>query len=169
MPTYDTISDLPPAIALDGTEQVAINQAGTSRSATTQQLGSLGGIQAGFEILLDGNGSALVAGVKAYFFAPFDATIDLITLAADQTGSIVIDLWKCTYAQFDAGSTHPVVADSICGSAKPTISASTKGTVTDFGTWSPTLDRTNVIAIDVVSVSTITKCTLAIYLIRSSV
>jgi hypothetical protein len=52
---------------------------------------------------------------------PFNCVIERVTLAADQVGSIQVDIWKSTYAPSttDAGS--------ITGGHEPEISGSNKG------------------------------------------
>ena len=47
---------------------------------------------------IDGGGSAITTGVKAYATIPYDCIIKSWTLIADTSGSIVIDVWKDTYA-----------------------------------------------------------------------
>jgi hypothetical protein len=71
--------------------------------------------------VIDGGGSAIAAGIKGDLQIPFACAIEQVTLLADQSGSIVIDIWKDTYA-----NAPPTVADSITASAKPTISSAAK-------------------------------------------
>src|SRR5690606_30337786 len=59
-------------------------------------------------LIIDGGGSAITTGVKADIPIEFDATITGWTLVADQAGTIQIDLWKDTLANFP-----PTDADSI--------------------------------------------------------
>src|SRR5690606_31919691 len=72
-------------------------------------------------IIIDGGGAAITTGEKGHFIVDFDCTIISHTLLADQVGSIVLDIWKDTYANFP-----PTVADTITASAKPTLSAAQK-------------------------------------------
>jgi hypothetical protein len=60
-------------------------------------------------LVTDGTGSALTTGLKRpYLVVPFVCTIVEARLLANASGSVVLDVFKCTYAQFDAGATHPV-------------------------------------------------------------
>jgi hypothetical protein len=112
--------------------------------------------------VLDGNGAALTTGVKGYLICPFNATITGVTLLGDQSGSIVVDIWKCTEAQFDAGSTHPVVGDSITASSKPTITTATKYNDTTLSGWTTTVTAGDIFAYDISSVSSFQRVTVAL-------
>jgi hypothetical protein len=105
------------------------------------------------QFTFDGGGSALATGAKkVYIRAPFDGTITGWTLLADQSGSVVIDVWKDTYANYP-----PTVADTITASAKPTISAATKATSTTLTGWTTSFSEGDVFEINVDSASTITR------------
>lgn len=69
----------------------------------------------------DGNGTILSTGIAGDISVPMAATITGVRLLADQSGSIVLDLWKDNFSSYP-----PTVGDTITASAKPTISASTK-------------------------------------------
>jgi hypothetical protein len=117
---------------------------------------------------MDGAGSALTTGVKGYLQIPFNATITEVTLLADQSGSITVDLWKCTYSQFDAGSTHPVAADSITASDVPAIASATKFDDTTLTGWTTTITTGDIIAYDVkVGATSITRVTVILRLTRT--
>lgn len=118
--------------------------------------------KSGVEFIIDGGGSAITTGLKGYIEVPFDCRIDECSLEVDQSGSIVIDIWKCTYAQFDAGSTHPVDADSIAASAQPTISTDVKAQDAILTGWTRLLSERDILAFNVDSVSTVTRCTIVL-------
>lgn len=122
---------------------------------------------ANIELVLDGAGSALTTGVKAYLRVGFNCTITVGTLLADQSGSVSVDLWKCTYAQFDAGATHPVVGDSIVASAPLTLSSATKSEDSTLTGWTTSVSQGDVIAVYLTSVSTITRLTVALRVTRT--
>ncbi len=106
-----------------------------------------------FGVTIDGAGLVLTTGVKGYVRIPYDCTIESWSLLADQSGSIVIDVWKDTYANFP-----PTVADTITASAKPTLSATNKNaTLTG---WSKTLAAGDVVGFKVDSASTLTRAHL---------
>lgn len=114
-------------------------------------------------IHLDGGGSAITTGVKLDIpFHEFGARITGWTLVADQSGSIVIDLWKDTY-----GNYPPTVADTITASAKPTLSSATKNTAASVPTWSAVVQKGQTIRVNVDSASTVTRVTLALGLVKT--
>lgn len=110
-----------------------------------------------FGITIDGGGSAITTGVKGYVTVPYTGTITQWTLLADQSGSIVIDVWKDTYANYP-----PTVADTIAGTEKPTLSAATKNQDTSLSTWTTAVTAGDVIGFNVDSAATVTRVTLVI-------
>jgi hypothetical protein len=109
--------------------------------------------------IIDGGGATITTGAKkAYFSVPFACTITKARLLADQTGSIVIDVWKDTYANFP-----PTVADTIVASAKPTLSAAQKSEDSTLTGWTKTLAAGDVIEINVDSITTCQKVRLDLF------
>lgn len=107
--------------------------------------------------VIDGGGSAITTGIKADLEIPWNATITSSTLVCDQSGSIVLDLWRDTYANYPA-----TVADTITASAKPTLSASTKAQDTTLTGWTTALTAGDILRVNVDSASTVTRCTLSL-------
>lgn len=114
-------------------------------------------------LALDGGGSAITTGVKADVRIPYNGTITGWELAADVSGSIVIDVWKDTYANFP-----PTVADTIAGTEKPTLSSATKNQDTTLTTWTTTVTAGDWIRFNVDSASTVTRVSLSIMVDASS-
>lgn len=108
-------------------------------------------------VTFDGGGAAISANSLAYIEVPYACTINSWTVIADQSGSIVVDVWKDTYANYP-----PTVADTIAGSEKPTISSSTKGQDTSLSTWTTSVSAGDILAFNVDSCSTITKATVVL-------
>lgn len=106
-------------------------------------------------LTIDGGGSAITTGIKADVEIPFACTIDRVTLLADQSGSIVIDIWKDTYANYP-----PTDADSITASAPPTISSATKSQDATLTGWTKTIAAGSTLRFNVDSCTTITRLTL---------
>lgn len=121
-----------------------------------------GSSTADISFLIDGGGSAIATGMKGYIEVPFACTIQRATLLADQSGSIVVDIFKCTYSQFDAGSTHPVSGDKITASAPPTISSATKAQDSTLTGWTKTINAGDILAFNVNSITTVTRVTLSL-------
>lgn len=113
-------------------------------------------------IHIDGGGSAITTGVKLDIpFPDFAATITGWELVADQSGSIVLDLWKDTYANYP-----PTVADTITASAKPTLSSAIKNVADGVPTWTRKINQGETIRVNVDSVSTVTRVTLGLSLVK---
>lgn len=112
-------------------------------------------------IVIDGGGSVITTGGKGFLEVPFAGTITAVTLlstdAAVTSGSIVIDIWKDTYANYP-----PVVGDSITASAKPTLASATKSRDTTLTGWTTAIAAGEVLAFSVSSATTVTKVALTL-------
>ena len=105
---------------------------------------------------IDGGGAAIVTGLLGGSLrVPFSGTINSVTLLADQTGSIVVDIWKDSYASYP-----PTVADSICASAKPTLSSAEKSEDTTLTGWTTAIAAGDILRFNVDSVSTVQNVTI---------
>lgn len=105
--------------------------------------------------IIDGGGSVIETGIAGDLQVPFDCTIVEVVLLADQTGSIVVDIWKDTYANFP-----PTDADSITSATPPTISSGTKDQDSTLSGWTTTVSVGDTLRFNVDSVSTIERCTV---------
>jgi hypothetical protein len=114
------------------------------------------------EIVIDGGGVAITTGVKVDVEMPFTGHIRGNRLFADQSGSIVIDLWKDTYANFP-----PTVADTITASAKPTLSSAAKSQDTTLTGWTTAFTAGDIIRVNVDSATTVQRVTLSLTVDRS--
>lgn len=92
----------------------------------------------------------------------FDCTIEGYTLLADAAGSIVIDLWMDTYANYP-----PTVADSICASALPTLASAQKAQDVTLTGWTTTIPRGRILKAHVNSAGTVKAVTLTLDLIKT--
>jgi len=114
-----------------------------------------------FEI--DGGGAALTTGLKkAIVRAPYNGTITGWTLLADISGSVVLDVWKAPYASYP-----PVIAGTITGSAKPTLSGVIKNTSTTLTGWGTTITAGDIFLVNVDSATTVTHALLEINYTRT--
>lgn len=105
---------------------------------------------------IDGGGAVITTGLlKNGLRIPFAGTINSVTLIADQTGSIVIDIWKDSLANFP-----PTVSDSICGGAKPTLSSARTSENTTLTGWTTSISAGDVLFFNVDSVSLLTAVTI---------
>ncbi len=136
----------------------------TSLSSVPSGAGVLPGANIGtgqVEYIIGNGVSAITAGIQGDIQFPFACTITQVDLLADQTGSIVVDLWKDTYANYPA-----TVADTITASAKPTISSATKATDSTLTGWTTSITAGDIIRINVDSITTCTRVALVIKFTR---
>ena len=109
------------------------------------------------EFIIDGGGATITTGVKGDLEIPYAATITAARLFADQSGSIVVNVWKDTYANF-----APTVADKITASAPPTISSASKSQDTTLTGWTTSISAGDILRFNVDSVTTIQRVTLSL-------
>jgi len=112
--------------------------------------------------IVDGGGSAITTGQKGHVKIPFACTINQADLYADQTGSVVVDIWKDTYANFP-----PTVADTITAAAKPTLSATQKYQDATLTGWTTSIAAGDILAYNIDSVATITRLTITLKATRT--
>jgi len=110
----------------------------------------------------DGGGSPIPVGKTARVYCPVAVTITASTIIADVSGSIVIDVWVSSYP------TAPTSANSITGSAKPTISNSDHAQDIVLGNWSTSVPAGSWIVFHVDSCSEITSASICLSAKRSS-
>jgi len=113
--------------------------------------------------VIDGGGVAITTGVKIDYPVPYNCLVTAWEIVADQTGSIVVDIWSDTYANFP-----PTVADTITTSEKPTLSAAAKNTDTSLNSgngWALTKGRW--LRFNVDSITTVTRVTIKLSVTRT--
>jgi hypothetical protein len=96
-----------------------------------------------------------VVGVAGDVGVPWNCTINSVTLLADQSGSIAVDIWNGPYSTYP-----PVLANSIVGGATPTIAANVKSQDTNLIGWTTSLAAGSTLRFNVNSVAVITRCTV---------
>ena len=161
-----------PGVSVDGLVDpdqlpvATVSVSGAVRSGTCLEMGGTGNRvmsvtaacrTASIQFVIDGGGSAITTGIKGDLEVPFACTITAVRLLADQSGSIVVDLWVDSYANFP-----PTDADSITASAPPTISSATKSENTTLTGWTPGITAGSIIRVNVDSITSITRVTGAI-------
>jgi hypothetical protein len=72
-------------------------------------------------------------------------------------GSIVIDIWKDTYANYP-----PVVGDTITAGAKPTLSSANKAESSTLTGWITSVIAGDILGFKVDTVATVTKISLTL-------
>jgi hypothetical protein len=130
--------------------------------ATIQQIPS-GVKTAAIVFVIDGGGSAITTGIKGDIEVPFACTITAVRTLLDQSGSIVVDIWKDTYANYP-----PTDADSITASAPPTVSSTTKAEDSTLTGWTTSISAGNILRYNVDSITTATRATITLSCTKSA-
>lgn len=121
------------------------------------------GLLAQMEVVIDGGGASITTGIKGYVRVPFGFTVTGVVVFADQSGDIEIDLQKDVYANFPPDS-----ADSIVASAPPTLSGAQASKDTTLTGWDTAWDEDDVIAVEVISVTDVTRVSVFVFGIRTA-
>lgn len=159
---YNTITGFSGLFNTSGyTLQNEINTLTTNLTSTGQQVylnsnpsGFITNFNKGITVSFDGGGTALTTGVKTYIPVPFSCNLQKWTLFADQAGSMVIDIWKNTYASFP-----PTSANTITGTP-PNLSSVNKNQSTTLTNWTTSINSGDILAFVIKSTSTVTFATL---------
>lgn len=110
------------------------------------------------EIALDGGGQTISTGLKGYLRIDYPCVIKSVTLLANVSGSIVVEIWKCSYTNFNT-VTHPVTSDKLNGAGTPpTISSAVKSKDSTLTNWTITIEADSILAFNVNSCTSIVKC-----------
>ncbi len=112
--------------------------------------------------IINGGGSVITTGVKGFIGPLFAGNIKSVHLAADQTGSIVIDIWKDSIANFP-----PTVGDTITASDKPTLSSARLYADVDLVGWNTALTTLDYLAFNVDSITNIERVTVTLVVRRA--
>lgn len=112
--------------------------------------------------IIDGGGAAITTGIKGSLPPmPFAGTIQEVTLLGDQTGSIVVEVWACTYAAYDPPTT-PTTANKINASTPPTITTAKKSVDSTLTGWTTAVAVNDILTFNVNSVTDLQRVTLGI-------
>jgi len=121
-------------------------------------VGDGGGAQdVAIQIVIDGGGAVIATGIHGDIEVPFACTISKVTGLADQSGSIVVDIWKDVYANYP-----PTVIDSITAAAPLTLSAAIKAQDSTLTGWTTAIAAGDTLRYNVNSAATITRLTVSL-------
>lgn len=112
--------------------------------------------------VIDGGGSEIADGIHGDLEVPFACTITQATALADSTGSLVVDIWKDSYANFP-----PTDADSITASAPVTISSAAKSQDSTLTGWTTSLAAGDILRFNVDSCTTIVRAAISLRVARA--
>lgn len=151
--------------ASEATGVTKLNFVGAGVTATDQGGGEVevnipgggGSSSLAFGVTIDGGGSAITTGIKGFVRVPVAHTITKATALADQSGDIVVDIWRDSLANYP-----PTNADSVTASAPVTISADTNSEDSTLTGWSTSGSAGDVYGFNVDSVTDLTRVTIQI-------
>lgn len=143
---------------IDSSAAIAYSKLSLTTSIKDTDVADTADVKLGtIEFVIDGGGDAISTGIKGDLEVPFACTITAATALADQSGSIVVDIWKDTYANYP-----PTDADSITASAPVTISAATKAQDTTLTGWTTSITAGDILRFNVDSASTVTRVAISL-------
>jgi hypothetical protein len=107
--------------------------------------------------VLEGGAVALAPGSQGMLVVPMACIINCVYLISEDSGDIVIDIWKSSYADHP-----PTDADSITAAAPVTLEGSNKSLDATLTGWTKEIARNDILAFHVDSCEGIQQCTIAI-------
>lgn len=114
------------------------------------------------EVIIGDGASVITTGIKGYLEVPFSCELLAVRLVAHQSGDIVVDIWKDTFANFP-----PVDADSITGGNEPELTADQTYEDLTLTGWTTTLTAGDWLAFNVDSAATVTQVTLSLTVVKN--
>lgn len=130
--------------------------------ATFRSTDLIGGTVDTVSVIANGMGSEITDGIFGDLYIWTPSTIVGVAMLADQDGSIAMDIYNDTYAQYPG-----TIGDSIVGSSPPTIASNRKSLDTTLTGWDTTLAAGDTLRFVVDSCTTITRCTITLGLRRT--
>jgi len=135
------------------------SQGQTGSQGETGAQGNAGGYTGVANVILDGGGSTISTGTKGHVEMPFDFKLYSWALRSLETGSILLELRKSSYAGYPPGGSGVMHI----GATGPFIGNDWKNQETGLSGWaSPTGAAGDSIQVAVSSVSAITQVSLAL-------
>jgi hypothetical protein len=104
----------------------------------------------------DGGGDEIDITSKVIIEAVYACTITGWTIIGSPSGSAVVTVKKCTYANYPSGLT------AISGTEKPTLSSTDKNQDLTLTTWTVAVAKGDILEFSIDSLSTITKLIVSI-------
>lgn len=140
--TVITNGDLSGDVTTSGTLATTLKTAAKTRAIT---------------LAIDGGGSVITTGIKADVYVPYACTITANTMLADQSGSIIVDIWKVAYASYPS-----TVTNTITASALPTITMAVKSQDSTLTGWTTAVSAGDTLRFNVNSATSITRLNLTL-------
>jgi hypothetical protein len=154
---FDAKGDLIAASAADTAARLAAGSDGQRLKAASGEATGLLWTDEFYDInfVIDGGGSVITTGAKGFVRVSIPGTIVAATIMGLPSGSIVVDIWKDTFANFP-----PVDADSITSATPPTLSSDEEAEDTTLSGWTTGISAGDILRFNVDSASTVTICTV---------
>jgi hypothetical protein len=111
--------------------------------------------------VIDGKGSVISTGVGGAIPVDFPCTIAGVKLLGDESGDVVVDIWKVSQGTYDPPS-NPTAGNSICASALPTLSSATEYEDNTLTGWDTSLAEDDTLTFNVNSVTSIKRLTISL-------
>ena len=111
-------------------------------------------------IVLDGGGNVITTGLKSDLIMPYAMQINSWTIVGDQTGSLVVDVWRSTAVTFPPTSSNTIIGAGIYPNITGSSAISQSSTLA--GWTSTTLNSGDIVRFNVASASLVTKATLSL-------
>jgi hypothetical protein len=109
----------------------------------------------------DNNGVVIPTGIQGDVYMPFSGTLTGVTLLADVSGSMVLDIWKAAYAGYP-----PTIANTICASALPTLVSAIKYQDSVLTGWTTAVNAGDVLRFNVNSATSVTRFLIELTIAR---
>jgi hypothetical protein len=103
----------------------------------------------------------ILSGIKGEILIPFDATITEWSLLSDVVGSVTLDIWKSSYADYP-----PTVSNSITGAEKLTITSGIKNQSTSLTGWTTQINAGDILRFNIDSVFDIERLSINLKIVR---
>lgn len=140
------------------TNAAASASAAETAQAAAEAAASVASVDRSLQVTINGGGSVITTGVLPLAVeVPYNCTIVGVRLLSTVSGSIVIDVWKDTYANYP-----PTDADSITASAPPTLTGAVKSEDTTLTGWTTALSEGDILMFNVDSVVDCVAVTLVL-------
>lgn len=111
-------------------------------------------------ITINGGGVVVPAGIAGDIYVPYTCTITAVTMLADQTGSIVVDILKAAFGSYPPTSS---IINTGAGGTKPTISGATNSQDNTLAHWTTSITAGDCLRFSVdATPSSITRVTLVL-------
>jgi hypothetical protein len=111
---------------------------------------------------INGGGTVIPAGETAWIPIAYTGFITGWDLSADLSGSVTMDVWHCTAANYP-----PVIGNTITASAKPYITSALRNSSTTLTGWTVNFAAGDYFKFYVESISTITKLVVTLFTQRT--